>query len=413
MLRDAATTFRASLTIGKADVDVRLLEPIFLPTELSERVWLSITRIASDSSSETMKFIATILATVALALVFNSAACAAAPANNGELPNPSTSKDMQTTTDSMSDINTNIVLFSFIGDSLALGPHWVYDQDEIQTKLGRVDSYQAPISNYHPGKAAGDFTHYGDQTLVLLKSLATDGGCDSGKFAARWRAFWEDPTNVSYRDHATRQTLEHLQTGSPPDRAGSDSHDIAGAARIGPLFLLDWENDAALIDAARRETALTHAAPEVVETAEFFCRVVLAVRSGANIPDALEATMASKDWPALPKTWLPAARKSAASEATDSAALKAHGLTCNTDNAFPGVCHLLLRYPTAPAAALIANASAGGDNAARGMMLGLVYGAKFSTTELPPEWLSGLNARDEIVSLIQQISHNQGSAEKP
>ncbi len=358
-----------------------------------------------------MKSIASIFATMILAI--SSAASAPGAMSGGEPTNPSTSKDMQTTNESMSDTNTNIVLFSFIGDALALGPHWIYDQDEIHSKLGRVASYQAPISNYHPGKAAGDFTHYGDQALILLQSLAADGGFDSGKFAARWRAFWEDPTTASYRDHATRQTLEHLQAGMPPDRAGSDSHDIAGAARIGPLFLLEWENDAALVEAARRETAITHAAPEVVETAEFFGRIVLAVRSGASITDALETTMVAKDWQALPETWLAVARKSSASEVTDSAALKAHGLTCSTDDAFPGICHLLLRYPSDPAAALIANATAGGDSAARGMLLGLVYGAEFPAAKLPPEWLSGLNARDEITGLIRQVSLNQKSMKSP
>lgn len=299
--------------------------------------------------------------------------------------------------------NANVLLASLIGDALSLGPHWIYDQEVILTKLGRVDAYHAPISNYHPGKSAGDFTHYGDQVLVLLRSIAEQGVFDLPQFAARWRTFWEDPQNKSYRDGATRQTLEHLQAGMSLDRAGSDSHDIAGSGRIGPLFLLDWENDEALIDAARSETALTHPADEVVASAEFFCRVVLAVRAGAAIPVALESVVASKAWPTLLENGLAVARKSAASDVTDSAALKTHGLSCHTDGAFPGVCHLLLRYPEDPAAALIANATAGGDNAARGTVLGLVYGAKFPITALPAEWLSGLKARSEILDLIGKL----------
>lgn len=303
---------------------------------------------------------------------------------------------MENQTGKMHDVNANILLASFIGDALALGPHWIYDQDEIRAKLGRVTAYHAPIAKYHPGKTAGDFTHYGDQMLVLLKSVAEVGGFDLGQFAARWRAFWEDPTNVSYRDSATRQTLERLQAGTPPERAGSNSHDIGGAARIGPLFLLKWENDDALIEAARCETAFTHPADAVVESAEFFGRVVLAVRTGADIPTALESTLAAKTWPVLPKTWFTAALESAGSDATDSVALKAHGLNCHTDKAFPGICHLLLRHSEDPAAALIENATAGGDSAARGMILGLVYGARFPVATLPKEWFSGLNARDEI-----------------
>lgn len=303
----------------------------------------------------------------------------------------------------MNNINANVVLFPFIGDALALGPHWVYNQDEIRAKLGRVTSYQAPISSYHPGKTAGDFTHYGDQALTLLRSVAEDGGFDLERFAARWRTFWENKANVAYRDGATRQTLEHLQAGIPPEQAGSDSHDIAGGGRSGPLFLLTWRNEDELIEAIRRETAFTHATDEVVAAAEFFGRSVLAVRAGSPIPAALNSVMASKNWPALPESWLAAARVSAASAETDSAALKTHGLSCHTDKAFPGICHLLLRYPTDPVSALIENATAGGDCAARGMILGLVYGAKYPATTLPEEWLAGLNARSEIADLIHQI----------
>lgn len=85
----------------------------------------------------------------------------------------------------MHDPNDNILLVSFIGDALALGPHWVYDQEEIRAKLGRVTSYHAPIAKYHPGKSAGDFSHYGDQTLVLLQSVVEAGGFDPGRFAVR------------------------------------------------------------------------------------------------------------------------------------------------------------------------------------------------------------------------------------
>lgn len=293
-----------------------------------------------------------------------------------------------------------ITLMSFVGDALALGPHWVYDQAAIQEMLGRVATYQPPMSSYHPGKIAGDFTHYGDQTLLLLRSIAVGGGFDLGRFAADWRAFWENAGNHSYRDGATRQTLENLQNGASPDNSGSTSHDIAGAARIGPLFLLNWENDDALIDAVRRETAFTHAEAEVVESAEFFARVILAVLGGAEISAALDTVMAGRRWKAIPTGWLDSAKESAASDESDNVALAAHGLTCHTEDAFPGICHLLLRHPENPSSALIQNATAGGDNAARGMILGAVYGAKFRVSALPDEWLTGLNRREEIMGLI-------------
>jgi len=298
----------------------------------------------------------------------------------------------------------DMLCFSLLGDALALGPHWIYDQDEIHTKLGRVTSLHAPLARYHPGKSAGDHTHYGDQTLLLLRSIVEDGCFDLSHFAARWRAFWEDPKTISYRDGATCKTLEHLQSGLPPERAGSDSHDIGGAARIGPLFLLTWPNDDALIEAVRSETAFTHSHEQVVESAEFFCRVILSLRSGATIPEALDSVKNVKTWSALPAKWLEDAHTSAKSDASDSAALKTHGISCNTNGAFQGICHLLLRYADDPTTALIENATAGGDSAARGLILGLIYGAKFPPTILPADWLAQWRARNEVIALIQKMS---------
>lgn len=339
----------------------------------------------------------------ATVITFTSIACAFASTSRTEPSFVANTRPNKKRSDIMNDTNSNILLFSFIGDAITLGPHWVYDQEKIQKTFDRVTSYQDPITDYHPGKSAGDFTHYADQTLVLLQSITEKKTFGLAQFAAHWRAFWENPLNQTYRDGATKQTLEKLQDGTLPEKAGSDSHDIGGAARIGPLFLLAWESDAALIEAAQRETVFTHKEPEVVASAEFFCRVVLAVRDGADIPEALQATAKMKTWTALPENWIAAASKSAGSQTSDSAALKEFGLTCSTSDAFPGICHLLLRYPEDPTTALIENATAGGDSAARGMILGLVYGAKYPLSALPEKWRSGLLARSEIESLIQQL----------
>ncbi|NJM38838.1 MAG: ADP-ribosylglycohydrolase family protein [Akkermansiaceae bacterium] len=296
--------------------------------------------------------------------------------------------------------SSNILTGSLIGDSLALGPHWIYDQAEIQKRFGRVVTYQAPMATYHAGKTAGDFTHYGDQAMVLLRSIAEQGRFDLSNFSAMWHAFWENPATISYRDGATRAVLANQD---------SSSHDIAGAARIGPLFLLEWENDQELFAAVELLTTFTHRSAEVVETAEFYTHVILAVQRGESIPNAVQKTMALTHWQALRKSWLDAALLSAESSMTDALALQSHGLACSTSDAFPAICHLLLRYPQDPEVALIENINAGGDSAARGMILGLVYGAKFSVSAWPSSWLGDLKAYPEILDLIQAITlHSEG-----
>src|SRR5471030_687652 len=91
---------------------------------------------------------------------------------------------------------------ALVADSLALGAHWIYEQDEIVRELGRVTELRgAARQDYHPGKGPGAQTHYGDQTLILMESLEACGGnFVMDDFARRWRNFWDDST--SYRDHA-------------------------------------------------------------------------------------------------------------------------------------------------------------------------------------------------------------------
>lgn len=297
----------------------------------------------------------------------------------------------------------NILITSLVADALSLGSHWIYSQREIADKFGDITGYSDPATSYHPGKQAGDFTHYGDQTMLLLRSLSLHGRFDLASFANEWRLFWERTETQSYRDGATKATLANLRNGLSPSQAASPSNDIAGAARIAPLFLLKWKSDDDLVAAARAQTSFTHGDPAVVEAAEFFARVTLAVQQGIAIPDALRAVVPHTAWNAIPGDWFEAALASSASDATDSSATKAHGLTCHVPDAFPAICHLLMRHPNDGVAALTANVAAGGDSAARGMIIGMIHGAKPDAKPLPEHWLTDLRAYSEIQQLIKTI----------
>ena len=56
---------------------------------------------------------------------------------------------------------------SLTGDAFSLGAHWIYKTPQIQKILGRVEDYVDPISEYHPNRRQGQFTHYGDSIQEL------------------------------------------------------------------------------------------------------------------------------------------------------------------------------------------------------------------------------------------------------
>jgi ADP-ribosylglycohydrolase len=279
---------------------------------------------------------------------------------------------------------SDFILPAFCADALALGPHWVYDTAAIAGWYpGGIMDYDAPRSSYHPGKRAGDFTHYGDQALALLASLNRSGGTLEN-WQDDWVAWAERAgrEKASYIDGATRGTLERMASG----RGGaSDSADLGGAARIAPLFA--WHRDEeTLVRLAREQTALTHGDPRVIDAAGFFVRAALRVAEGSDFPAAFAAAAAAGDREALPAgTWLAQAQAAA-----DDGLPGECGPGCGIDGAFPLTLALALKHGDDPVAALSANAMLGGDSAARGLLLGLLLGARHGVGALPRHWPAGL-----------------------
>lgn len=65
--------------------------------------------------------------------------------------------------------------------------------------------------------------------------------------------------------------------------------------------------------------------------------------------------------------------------------------------------HLIAKYENNMEEALIQSVMAGGDSAARGMLVGMVLGAHLGPESIPEKWLSELARRKEIDALLDQI----------
>lgn len=299
----------------------------------------------------------------------------------------------------MSDNKRAVVLASFAADALALGPHWIYDTAVIDNTFGRVTDLQAPPeSSFHKGKARGEFTHYGDQSLALLASIAGAGGFELARFAAEWKALFDGYTG--YRDHATKDTLINLANGRPPEKAGSESTDLAGASRIAPLAFIYAEDPEQFVSAARAQTAFTHNQPDVIAAAEFFARVTTAVLGGMT-PVAAITSVAGSHFPREPVTsWVE--KGLAGSDRDTRAVIGEFGQNCHVRAAFPSVIHLISRHEGSLETALVENVMAGGDSAARGMLVGMVLGARHGTASVPENWLSGMKAYPDILERLSK-----------
>lgn len=293
-----------------------------------------------------------------------------------------------------------MVVAAFIGDSLALGAHWIYDAHEIERRFGRVENLIKPEkASYHPTKDLGEFTHYGDQTLVLLKSVAECSGFDLEQFACSWRAHFDD--YHGYFDKATKGTLKNFSEGARPTASGSPSTDLAGAARIAPLVYRYRYNPEELVIHARAQTVMTHNNPMVVAAADFFARVACRVIAGEDPRTAMTETTRDSFAGTPIEEWVESGLQSIGGGSRE--AIADFGQSCDTRGAFPAVVHLIGKYRENLKEALIENVMAGGDSAARGMVAGMVLGAHLGPEAIPDEWLAALKDREQIVELLDRI----------
>jgi hypothetical protein len=72
---------------------------------------------------------------------------------------------------------------------------------------------------------------------------------------------------------------------------------------------------------------------------------------------------------------------------------------CYVEDSIPAVVYLALKYHDDPENVLIANTNLGGDNAARGALLGALMGASYGIEKFPHRWIDGL------VEPLPLISH--------
>jgi ADP-ribosylglycohydrolase len=293
-----------------------------------------------------------------------------------------------------------MVMASFLADSLALGGHWVYNTHVIERKFGLVEHLEKPLGkSYHGTKDAGDFTHYGDQTLVLLESVVECSGFDLTRFSQSWRSLFE--SYDGYFDNATKDTLEHFAEGSGPESSGSASTDLAGAARIAPIVYTYREDLETMIAASRAQTAMSHNNPMVVESAEFFTRVLWHVLRGNTPTAAMERVCGEELKKDTLCEWVDAGLKSKGVDTMST--IDSFGQACEIDMAFPSTVHLIAKYENDLKACLIENVMAGGDSASRGMLSGMVLGTHLGYGAIPETWLSELNKIGKITGLLDII----------
>lgn len=115
----------------------------------------------------------------------------------------------------------NSIVGALTADAATMGFHWLYSQRRIREIAPRCPEFHAPsAADYqdnagyfaHAHKRVGELSHYGEQALVMLKSLADNGGrYDKTHYEEEFRKYFGYGGNFhGYIDRPTRETLDNL-----------------------------------------------------------------------------------------------------------------------------------------------------------------------------------------------------------
>lgn len=267
----------------------------------------------------------------------------------------------------------NAIQGALVADAYCLGSHWIYDETQLKNLPIDWENLNSPQAMWHKGKEKGDFTHYGDHGKWLYEYIQVNRHFDPSQYASFWIEKMKD--YHGYVDGSSRETLEIFKN-NPQTLFGADSHDLSIIGRIAPLLLVSKTKQEFLAN-TQMFVSLTHNSPIVLKAAQFFASVLFDVALGADIADALEHTAVD---PILARAHV-AALNSKGKESFST--IRTFGPACGVEGGFEGTIHLLLSYDDYKSA-LIANAKAGGDNAARAMIIGMIMGA--ANKEIPQLW---------------------------
>ena len=308
-----------------------------------------------------------------------------------------------------------------IGDALAMPVHWYYNRQALYEDYGRVTSYLAP-RNPHPdsilwrsrytapnerGEILHDQAPYwgrqgihyhqflkaGENTLnvklcrLVIESINQNETYDPEDFLKRYIDFMTTPGNHrdTYIEECHRGFFANYALGLPPHRCGVNEKHIGGLVGIIPIVACYRDQPDKAQAAALTHLALTHPGPKMETAASLIIALLLKALQGDTLKEAILEEIETQKYPLLghpftkwlddPDEWVIGPRLSTA---------------CYVEDSVPAVVYLALKYHDDPENALIANTNLGGDNAARGAVLGALLGAAHGIKNFPERWVKGL-----------------------
>ena len=347
-------------------------------------------------------------------------------------------------TQSLQDRAAGALMGAFIGDALALGPHWYYDLDELHADYGDwISDYTAPkAGRYHSGLKPGASSQAGALLRLTLQSLVERGAYDEADFCRRLdEDFFPliDGTPMSGPGGYTSQSIREawrlrVEQQRPWGQTGGNADTTEAAERILAIAVRYALQPKQLAAAVTGNTVLTQTDGTVVAMTVAFGAVLGMLVEGHRLDGELTGKLMERvkkgDLPfhTVTSGKLQAPRPGEAEKPTagrfpspdallsqSSIALAAidpgiriepawkaslvYGMPCAVYHQFPAAYYLAARFSDDFESAVLHAVNGGGQNQARAILSGALAGAQTGLSGIPQRFLDGLENGGELLDL--------------
>jgi ADP-ribosylglycohydrolase len=358
------------------------------------------------------------------------------------------------TNSTLHDRAAGALMGAFIGDALALGPHWYYDLAELRRDYGEwITGYTAPKpGRYHTGLKAGELSQAGYLLALLLRSLVERGGYDESDFCRRLdeELFPRlDGTPICGPGGYTSQSIREAWRGRVQDKrpwgqVGGHADTTEAAERTLALAVRYALAPRQLATAIADNTLLTQVDEAVVAMTVAYGAVlgqlVQGQRLDADLSGRLMGLVKSGELPfhAVTRPNLqpprpgepepPRAGRFASPDAllTPSYMARAaadpgiriepawkvslvYGMPCAIYHQLPAAYYLAARFPDDFESAVLHAVNGGGQNQARAILTGALAGAQTGLSGIPQRFLDGLEDGAALTGLAADLAAQAGA----
>jgi ADP-ribosyl-[dinitrogen reductase] hydrolase len=245
-----------------------------------------------------------------------------------------------------------------------------------------------------PGEVTDD-----TQMALAVGHACNHHGLDIDRLGAAFLAWYRsDPKDIG---NITRAALARLALGDPWWEAGEKIQAAAGprgaagngsVMRCAPLALRFRNDRAALIQATRGSSKITHADPRCTDSAVAVNQAIVHLLNGHSVAGVIEAAIVGIEEPSVRDTILQAT-------AADASSVRSSGYVLHTVGAS---FWCLVNHGTLEEA-VVAAVSLGDDTDTTGAVVGALAGAAYGIHAIPTRWLDQVQYRAELDQLATSL----------